>query len=511
MTSTELTTQKLDKELLNELVRVTARERTLSSEEVVTIIEEALGRVLLRNNKRRGKFRVFINRENFELRAEQYWEIISDDEPIEDVHSQKTLEFALETHKDAEVGSEITVAVQAPDLNLHSNAQIFKQNYLNCLRQAEHGKLLDELLERKETLVNGTIKRIDRASNDYIVEVHKVECRMRRGDSIPREILRQGDRIRCLIREIKEDPNRGRIVMLTRTSDEFLHELFRREVPEIEKGIIEIMGVARDPGYRSKIVVRSKDPKVDPVGTCVGMRGSRVQSVTSDLGGEKVDIIPWDEKEINFVLSALAPAEITTVRITGDQSCDVIVEESKLAQAIGKGGMNVKLASKLTGWQINIASPKDAESREQERLQRKSEYFINKLNVEESVAKILYEEGFESIEDIADTSREELLEVEGFNDEIADALLSRSNEAIENEEKVFEAKKSKCDSELEKIAIHPDIFRALVTNDILTVQDLAEAEMDELLEKSTDLNDDEAYELIMNARKHLGYFDDEAK
>lgn len=506
-TTEEKNVQVLDKELLNDLVRQTARERALSSEEVVELIEEALARVLSRNNNRSGQFRVKINRETFALHAERLWEVIANDEPIEDIESQKTHEVAIESHPEAEIGGEIAVEAEAPDLNRHSNAQVFKQNYLNCLRQAEHSKMLDELLERGERLINGTVKRIDRSTGDYIIEVQKVECRLRRSDSIPKESLRPGDRIRCLIKEIKEDPNRGRMVMLTRSSDDFLRELFRREVPEIEKGILEVLGVARDPGYRSKIVVRSRDAKVDPVGTCVGMRGSRVQSVTADLGGEKVDIIPWEEEETAFVLGALAPAEISSMRVTGQQSCDIIVDEDKLAQAIGKSGMNVKLASRLTGWQINITNAAEAEGLELERIQRTQEYFAKHLDVDEAVSRILYDEGFNSIEDLAETEKSELLEIEGFDETTVEAILARSVEAVNKVEAEYQAKYSKCEQQLREIATDPVTLRALIINDILTVQGLADLDVDELHEFADDITDEEAQQLIMDARTALGLLD----
>lgn len=502
---------RLDSVLFKDLVRQTARERALDSEEVISLIEEALARVLNRKNDRAGNFNVDIDRETFVLKAQRLWEVISDDETLEDIACQKTHEVAQEIDPEAKIGGEIAVDVDPPDLDHRSNARIFKQNYLNCLRQAEHSKLLDELLERSERLINGTVKRIDRSSGDFIIEAQKVECRLHRSDSIPKESLRPGDRIRCLIKEIKEDPNRGRMVILTRTSEEFLRELFRREVPEIEKGILEIVGVARDPGYRSKIAVRSKEAKVDPVGTCVGMRGSRVQSVTGDLGGEKVDIIPWEEEEIKFVLSALAPAEISSVRITGPQSCDVIVEEDKLAQAIGKAGMNVKLASRLTGWQINITDSQEAEERENDRVVRKQEYFIKHLDVDESVARILYDEGFNTIEEVAATEREELLDIDGFDEVTVDAILARSIAAVNKAEADFNAKHAESEPLLREIAADEEILRSLINNDIMTVQGLADLGMEELLEKVEDITEEEAQELIMAARRTLGMIGNETE
>ena len=508
---TELETQTLDKNRLNELVMQIARERDLQSEEVFALIEEALARVLERNIDRLGLFRVKIDQETYQMDAKRYWEVIDDDEMIENVSAQKTLEYALEMDPDVKVGGEVSIEVEAPDLDRHSNAQTFKQKYLYCLRKAEHNKLLDELLAREEQLVNGTVKRIDKFSGDLIIEVHRVECRLRRSDSIPKEMLRPGDRVRCLIKEIKDDPNRGRKVYLTRTSEDFLRELFRREVPEIEKGTLEIVAVSRDPGYRSKIAVSSRDPKVDPIGTCVGMRGSRVQSVTADLGGEKVDIIPWDENEIEFVQRALAPAEISMIRVVAPQCCDVIVEDDKLAQAIGKAGMNVKLASRLTGWQINITDSKDGEAREQERIGGKQKYFMERLDVDEAVARILYEEGFNSIDDLVETERSEFLEIEGFDETVVEAIMARAKEAYAQANTEYKAKLAKCEPTLLEIASDEQVRRSLLDKDVFTVQQLAEYGIDDLLEIAHDVSEDEAKDLIMSARRHSGLLDEESE
>ena len=499
--------QTLDRNTIDELVRQTARERSLETDKVFGLIEEALARVLNRTNDRSGDFRVKIDRDNYSMKAWRLWEVIPDDQPIEDIASQKTFEAAKEIDPDAKVGGEISVECKAPDINRHTNAQIFKQKYLNCLRQAENSKLLDDLLERGDTLVNGTVKRIDRASGDYIIEVQRVECRLKRQDAIPKESLRPGDRTRCLIREIKEDPNRGRMVYLSRTSDEFLKELFRREVPEIEKDILEIVGVSRDPGYRSKIAVRSRDPRVDPVGTCVGMRGSRVQSVTADLSGEKVDIIPWDSDEMNFVLRALAPAEIESVRVIGTRSCDVIVKEDSLAKAIGKGGMNVKLASRLTGWQINITDQQEADEREMNRIERKQNYFMKQLDVDESVARILYDEGFNTVDDLAETDKEELQEIEAFDEDMVSEIIQRAEEAVESAKKEFEEKLAKSDDGL-RTMVTDEMLKLLILNDVLSVEGLAELSVDDLLEFIEDVTEEEAQEIILEARKACGWLED---
>lgn len=508
MAEAEHPVQVLDKNLINELVRQTARDRELGTDHVFELIEIALARVLNRNNERSGMFRVSLDRDSYELKAQRLWEVIADDQPIEDIATQMTYEAAIEIDADAEIGGEIAVSYPAPDLNRHTNAQIFKQKYMNCLRQAENSKLLDDLLERGDSLVNGAVKRIDRATGDYVIEVQRVECRLRRQEAIPRENLRIGDRIRCLIREIKDDPHRGRMVYLTRTSDEFLKELFRREVPEIEKDILEIVGVSRDPGYRSKIAVRSKDSRVDPVGTCVGMRGSRIQSVTADLGGEKVDIIPWDADEMEFVLRALAPAEIEYVRVIGNQSCDVIVKQESLAKAIGKAGMNVKLASRLTGWQINITDLEDAEERENSRIERKQNYFMEHLDVDQSVARILYEEGFNTVNDLAVTEPEELLEIEGFDDEIVAEMLDRAKDAVARSDSEYRSKLATCDAELREIISTEEVMRILVANEILTLEKFAELDLESFLELVEDITEEEANQLIMQARTRCGWFND---
>ena len=505
----EMQKQVLDKNVIDELNRQIARERSLDSDELLVLIEESLAKVLNRNNDRSGDFRVEIDRKTYEVRAWRLWEVIPDDQPIEDVEAQKTLEAAMEIDSEAQIGGEISVDWQPPAFDLHTNAQIFKQKYASFLRQKENTKLLNDLLQRGDNLVNGSVKRIDRTSGDYVIDVQKVECRLRRSDAIPKESLRLGDRIRCLIREIKDDPNRGRMVYLTRTSEDFLKELFRREVPEIEKEILEIVGVSRDPGYRSKIAVRSKDARVDPVGTCVGMRGSRVQSVTADLSGEKVDIIPWDQDEMNFVLRALAPAEIESARVIGHQSCDVIVKEDSLAKAIGKSGMNVKLASRLTGWQINITNQQEADDRETQRIERKQNYFMEQLDVDESVARILYDEGFNNTEELAETDKEELLEIGVFDESIVSEILQRANDAVARTESEFNEKRARTDEHLREIVTEEAMLRVLVMNEVLTADNLADLSADEFMEMVDDVTEEEAQEKIILARQKCGWFDDD--
>ena len=501
----------LPRELFLEIVHQQARERELTASEVREIVETSLARILHRNNDRKGEFRVRIDPTSGELHAWRIWKVIPDDQLIQNPDIEQTEEYARDTYADSIVDDEVVLPFAPPDLNRHTNALTFKQQFSFKIRDAERRKLLAELLERDERLLNGTVRRVDRVSGDVIIDSYRVECRLCRSDTIPKEMLRQGDRVRALIKEIVEEPNRGIQVYLTRAEDDFLRKLFEREVPEIEKGVLEIVSIARHPGYRSKVAVRSLDPKVDPVGTCVGIRGTRVQSVTADLAGERVDIVQWEEEEIDFVLRALAPAEVARFRITGERCCDVIVNEENLAQAIGKDGMNVRLASRLTGWQINITDSASSDKMEAERVDRKQEYFKEKLDVDESVATILYEEGFDGVEAIAEIERSELLAIEGFEEEIVEALLERSQEAVRKSEQEFQVKSAQADPALHELASEPEVLRSLIGGGIMTLQDLAEMAADELIEITDSLTEEEAEALIMKARSKAGWFaDDEA-
>ncbi len=502
-----------NREQIEDLLRQQARERELEPHEVFDIFEVALGRILHRNNERSGEFRVKVDPRTYEMTAERLWEVIDNEEPIRDIATQKTLEAAREIDPTIEVGAELAVPVDPPDMDRHSNALTFKHQFNLKIRDAERRKQLSELLDRNERLLSGTVRRVEHSTGDVIIEVHRVECRLRRADAIPKEILRPGDRVRALIKDITEEINRGIQVYLTRASDEFLRKLFEREVPEIEKGVLEIVNVARQPGYRSKVAVRSLDAKVDPVGTCVGIRGSRVQSVTADLAGERVDIVQFEDVETDFVLRALAPAEVTRFRLTGDRSCDVIVEQENLAQAIGKDGMNVRLASKLTGWQINITDSESSDEMENERMMKKREYFMLRLDIDESVAVILYDEGFDSVEAIAEVDLDELRDIEGFDEEIATAVHERACESVARAEAEFQEKFAQVTSELPDLVNSvlgdsrgdaDEVLRALITSDVMTVEALAELGADELMETCSTLTEEEAIEMIMASRRAAG-------
>ena len=499
-----------NKEQIEDLLRQQARERDLEPDAVFEIFEAALGRILHRLNNRSGEFRVKVDPETFEMTAERLWNVIDNEEPISDIESQRTLDAAREVDAEVEVGGQVSEPVEPPDLDRHTNAITFKQQFNIKIRDAERRKQLKELLARNERLLSGTVRRVDHNSGDVIIEAHRVECRLRRSDAIPKESLRQGDRVRALIKDIVDEPNRGVQVYLTRAADDFLRKLFEREVPEIEKGVLEIVNVARHPGYRSKIAVRSLDPKVDPVGTCVGIRGSRVQSVTAELAGERVDIVQFEDVETDFVLRSLAPAEVVRVRLTGEKACDVIVETANLAQAIGKDGMNVRLASKLTGWHINITDPEASDQMESERMKAKSEYFMEKLDIDASVAEILYTEGFNSVEDIAETDSADLAAIEDFDEEIASAVHERACEAVARAEEEYRGRLAKVDKGFSSLISGvlgsqredlDEIMRALITSDVLEVSAVADLSIDEVLEICGTLSEEDAGQLIVAARR----------
>ena len=508
---TQPTLSIIDKKFIDDQTRQIAREQSHDLDEILGLLEETFAKVFNHNNDSSGDFRVMIDRKTYEVRAWRLWEVIPDDQTIEDVEAQKTLEEAKEIDSEAQIGGEISVYWPASVYDLYTNAQIFEQKYASYLRQKEKTNLLNDFLQRGNNLVNGSVKRIDRTSGDYVIDVQKMECRLRRSDAIPKESLRLGDRIRCLIREIKDDPNRGRMVYLTRTSEDFPKELFRREVPEINKGIIEIVGVSRYAGYGSKIAVRSNDERLDPVGICVGNRGSRAKSVTDNLSSEFASIIPWDQDEMNFVVCALGSDKIESAHVIGHQYCDVIVKEDNIAMVIGKSGMNVNLASRLTGWHINIINQQKANDREMQRSERKQSNFMKQLGIGESVARVLYNEGFNNTKELAETDEKELLEIGVFDESVVSDILQRAYEAVVRAESEFKEELTLTDERLREIVTDEEMLRALVMNEVLTAEDLAELSAKEFMEMVDDITEEEALEKIKHARLECGWFkyDDE--
>ena len=379
-------------------------------------------------------------------------------------------------------------------------AQDAKQVILQRLRDAEREQILKEFLEKNETIVTGTIKRMDKG--DAIVEIDRLEARLPRNQMIPRENMRTGDRVRAYVDHVGETP-KGRTVILSRTSPEFVKKLFELEVPEIEEGIIEIKAAARDPGLRAKIAVTSHDRRVDPIGTCIGMRGSRVNAVTSELSGERIDIVVWSEDPAQFVVGALEPAKVSSiVMLEETHTMEVVVDEENLAVAIGRGGQNVRLASELTGWQINIMTQAEASEKRDEETAKIRADFMASLDIDEAAANALIEEGFSSVEEIAYVPEKELFAIEAFDRDTIEELRQRARnkllaDALAREENLRKAEKDF----LELDGMDNDLANKLVAHDVKTLDELAELATDELVEM-TGIDEERAKKLITGARAH---------
>jgi N utilization substance protein A len=411
------------------------------------------------------------------------------------------LSDAREQIADIEVEEHVEELLPRQDLTAGRRfAQDTKQVILQKIRDAEREQVLNDFLARGDQIVSGAIKRMDKG--DAIIEIGKVEARLPRNEMIPKENLRIGDRVRAFVQKIDRQA-RGPQVILSRTSPEFLMKLFEFEVPEIEQGLLVIKSAARDPGVRAKIAVWTNDRRIDPIGTCVGMRGSRVQAVTNELAGERVDIVLWSDDPAQFVIGALAPANVSSIVVDEDKhAMDVVVDEDNLAIAIGRSGQNVRLASELTGWQINIMTAEESAQKQEGEQATIRAGFIEKLDVDEEVANILIGEGFSTIEEIAYVPVNELLEIEAFDEETVEELRTRARnalltEAIKREENLEQAEKDLLDLE----GMDADLAARLAEKSIRTRDDLGELAVDELTEL-TGIDEERASKLIMAARAH---------
>ncbi len=406
---------------------------------------------------------------------------------------------------DVEVGDFIEEELDAVPFG-RIGAQAAKQVILQRIREAEREQILKDFLERGEMIVNGTVKRLERG--DVIVEAGKIEARLPRDQMIPKENLRPGDRVRAFLLRVDRTP-RGPQIILSRTASDFIMKLFELEVPEIEQGLMTIKSAARDAGIRAKIAVHTTDRRIDPIGTCVGVRGSRVQAVTHELAGERVDIVLWSDDPAQFVIGALAPANVSSIVVDEERhAMDVVVDEAELAVAIGRGGQNVRLASELTGWQINIMTSEESEQRSEQEKQRVVETFMAKLDVDQEVAEVLVGEGFSSLEEIAYVPVAEMMEMEAFDEDTVNELRTRARnvlltEAIATEEKLGTTTQDLLDLE----GMDHQLAAKLADGKVFSRDDLAELAVDELMEL-TGMEEAQASTLIMKARAH--WFEDEA-
>jgi N utilization substance protein A len=412
------------------LVDALAREKNVDKEVVFGALEHALAQATKKRYEGEVDIRVSIDRENGESESFRRWRVVPDDAGLQLPDQEALLFEAKEQYPDIEVDEYIEEPIESVEFGRRF-AQDTKQVVLQRIRDAEREQILVDFLERGDSLVTGTIKRMERG--DAIVESGKVEARLPRDQMIPKENLRIGDRVRAFILRVDRNA-RGPQVILSRTAPEFIMKLFELEVPEIEQGSLEIKSAARDPGVRAKIAVYTADKRIDPIGTCVGMRGSRVQAVTGELGGERVDIVLWSEDPAQFVIGALAPANVTSIVVDEEKhAMDVVVDEENLAIAIGRGGQNVRLAAELTAWQINIMTAEESADKAEVETAAIRTLFMEKLTVDQEVADILVQEGFASLEEIAYVPINEMLEIESFDEDTVNELRSRARDALVTE------------------------------------------------------------------------------
>jgi N utilization substance protein A len=479
------------------LVDALAREKNVAKDTVFLALEMALASATKKRFKDEVDVRVEIDRESGDYHAFRRWTVVPDEEHEEPAH-QIAITDAVAENAEAQVGDVIEEPLEAETFG-RIGAQAAKQVILQKIRDAEREQILNDFLERGESLVTGTVKRAERGN--LIVESGRVEALLPRDQLIPKENLRVGDRVRAYIAKIDRQA-RGPQLILSRIAPDFLVKLFELEVPEIEEGLLEIRAAARDPGLRAKIAVKSNDQRIDPVGTCVGMRGSRVQAVTQELAGERVDIILWSPEPAQFVINALAPADVSSIVVDEERhSMDVVVEEDQLALAIGKGGQNVRLASELTGWQLNIMTTEEREQKSEQETSALRSVFMEKLDVDEEVAEILVSEGFTSLDEVAYVPINEMLEIEAFDEETVNELRRRARnalltEAIKSEETVEHA----AEDLLGMDGMDNQTARVLASKGITTMDALADLATDELTEM-TGMDAERANRLIMTARE----------
>ena len=476
------------------LVDALAHEKSVSREIIFEAVEEALASATKKKHKDSIDIKVEIDQETGEYKTFRKWTIMPT-ELIEDEETQISLEDDMA--KGLEENDIVKEPIESVEFG-RIGAQAAKQVILQKVREAEREQILNEFLARDEKLVSGQIRRMERGN--AIIEIGRIDSVLPREQMIPKENLRVGDRVRAIVMEVDRGI-KGPQLILSRVSPEFLIRLFELEVPEIEEGLLEIMAASRDPGLRSKIAVKANDQRLDPVGTCVGMRGSRVQAVTGELAGERVDIVLWSIEPAQFVINAMAPAEILSIMVDEDKkSMDLVVTEDQLAQAIGRNGQNIRLATELTGWELNILSEEESDQKTKDEYTNVSQLFIEKLDVDADIADILVHEGFSTLEEIAYVPLDELLQIEAFDDDTVNELRSRASavilkEAISNEEKI----KSPADDLLNMEGMDSDTAKLLASKSIITMEDLAELAADELIE-IVKMDEERAKELIMTAR-----------
>jgi len=483
------------------VVDTVSNEKGLDRETIFEAIEAALATASKKLSGMDISVRVAIDRLTGEYDTFRRWEVFDDDsEEFEDPDTQIKLSYAQKKNPDIQVGEFIEEPMESVEFGRIA-AQAAKQVIVQKVRDAERARVVESYQDRIGELVMGVVKRLDKGN--IILDLgENVEALIPREDMIPREAVRPGDRLRGYLKDVRSEM-RGPQLFVSRTAPELLIELFKLEIPEVGEGLIDILGAARDPGSRAKIAVKSNDARIDPVGACVGMRGSRVRAVSHELSDERVDIILWDENPAQFVINAMSPAEVVSIVVDEEgHSMDIAVDDEQLSQAIGRGGQNVRLASELTGWTINVMSDVQLAEKNEAEGQAAQQLFMTQLDVDEELANILVQEGFTSIEEIAYVPLEEMLNIEEFDEDIVTELRNRSKDvlltrALVQEEELEE--KQPAEDLLNMEGMDQHLAFVLANRDVITMEDLAEQSVDELMEVEG-MDEERAAKLIMTAR-----------
>ena len=492
----------MSKELLL-VVDAVAAEKGVPEAVILEAIEAALASAAKKRYADQDVLvRVAIDSKDGSYETFRRWEVVADDVVMESPDRQLRLMDAIDESDDAEVGDYIEEQIENPDFGRIA-AQAAKQVIVQRVREAERAQVVDAWKDRVGELVTGVVKRVERG-NIYVDLGGNAEAIIAKDKGIPRDVLRTGDRVRGYLFDVRSEP-RGPQLFISRAAPEFMMELFKLEVPEVGQGLVSIMGCARDPGDRAKIAVLAHDNRTDPIGACIGMRGSRVQAVTNELNGERVDIVLWSDNAAQFVINAMAPAEVQSIIVDEDKhSMDLAVSEDKLAQAIGRGGQNVRLASRLSGWQLNVMTADQVQAKSEAEQAAARQLFMDKMEVDEEIAGILVAEGFSTVEEVAYVPVGELLAVEGFDEDIVEELRSRARDALINDALAVEEgleDQQPAEDLISLEGMDEALAHALAERGIRTREDLAEMATDEIADIEG-VGDERAAALIMEARKH---------
>ena len=487
----------MNKEILY-VVDAVSNEKNVGKSLIFEAVETALAMATRKRFGMHMDVRVAVNRNTGDYDTYRRWLVVDDEDPnFESPERQILLSYAQNRGLNVQVGEYIEERIESVEFGRIA-AQTAKQVIVAKVREAEREKLVSSYRDKVGQLIMGTVKRIDR-KGVFLDLGDNAEALIPREEMIPREMVHNSARMRGYLKEIRQE-QRGPQIIVSRSDVNFLIELMKLEVPEINQEMIDIMGAARDPGSRAKVAVRANLPNIDPVGACVGMRGSRIQTVTTELNGERVDIVLWNDDIATYVMNAMAPAEVLSIVVDEDKkTMDIGVDKDKLSQAIGKGGQNVRLASELTGWTLNVMSVEEAEAKTEAEQQAIIELFINRLDVDEEVAVLLVEEGFSTLEEVAYVPREEFLEIEAFDEEIVNELRERARTALLTEA-IAKDTPIPADDLLTMKGMDKDLAYKLAEMGIRTMEDLAEQSVDELL-AIEGMNEDRAAQLIMTARE----------